>query len=383
MRGFVNIDTRVLVSQKHPEGRKRYYVCVTIDGVKKSEGAYDLKKDARARKRILEGQLANDTYGQQEKENPLFCDYFQEWWEGKSASLKPSPRIAYYGSFKRYILPYFGKMRMNDITPQDVQRFVNTLKRLAASYVGTIHSHFRVMMNTAAKRGDIAKTPCIDIDLPGTHRGDLYYLEPSEIWFLIDEMNWPYKALFSILALTGMRVGEALALQVKNIDLKRKEIRIERRWDIKVREYGDPKSGAGIRKVDVMNPLADILKQYFECYPITGRDSLLFPSPTKPGQPVSYNTICGVFKRNLKKADLPNVTIHSLRHSFASTVLSVGVSVNTLARHLGHSSPDITYKKYAHEISENLGDGLERASQLYSAARETNVVELDEWQKTK
>jgi integrase len=162
---------------------------------------------------------------------------------------------------------------------------------------------------------------------------------------------------------------------MKHVDLEKKEIRIERAWDINTREFHEPKTRAGIRRVDIMDPLTEILRQYFVCYPVAGRDSLLFPSITEATQPVSYNSIFGVFKRSLKKAELPDVTIHSLRHTYASIMLSVGASVNTLARHLGHSSPQITFRIYSHEISENLGDALDRASKLITAARATNVGE--------
>ena len=169
---------------------------------------------------------------------------------------------------------------------------------------------------------------------------------------------------------------------MKHVDLLRKEISIEEAWGINTRVFSEPKTKAGLRKVGILSPLAELLQQYFDHYPMKDRNALLFPSPTKPVQPVSYTTIYGIFKRNLEKVELPDVTIHSLRHSFASAMLSVGVSVNTLARYLGHSSPGITYRVYAHEVSENLGDGLERASQLFGAARSTNIVELDERRKS-
>src|SRR5450759_3692108 len=382
LNGYVHIDRRELVSNKNPDGRIRYYVFATIDGVKKPHGAFDYWKDARARKRVLEGQIANGTYGQQERKLQLFSDYYQDWWQGKSLSLRPASQRAYSSSFEHYLLPYFGKLRIDDISPQNVQEFIGTLKRLSPRYVRTIYSHLRVMLNTAVKRHDIAVTPCIDIDLPGIQRADLHYLEPSEVWLFIDSMGWPYKALYGILGLTGIRVGEALALRMKHVDLLRKEISVEEAWDINARVFHEPKTKAGLRKVGILSPLAELLQQYFDHYPMKDRNSLLFPSPTKPGQPVSYNTIHGVFKRHLKKADLPKVTTHSLRHSFASAMLSVGVSVNTLARYLGHSSPDITYRIYAHEISENLENGLERASQLFGTERATNIIELDEWRKS-
>jgi integrase len=92
---------------------------------------------------------------------------------------------------------------------------------------------------------------------------------------------------------------------------------------------------------------------------------LLFPSPEVDGQPLSYNTVFGVYKRCLAFLELPPVTLHSLRHTFASTMLAAGVPITTLARNLGHATPDITLRIYSHEIFEGLGESLERAEKLF------------------
>jgi hypothetical protein len=64
---------------------------------------------------------------------------------------------------------------------------------------------------------------------------------------------------------------------------------------------------------------------------------LLFPSPEVDGQPLSYNTVFGVYKRCLAFLELPPVTLHSLRHTFASTMLAAGAPITTLARNLGRA----------------------------------------------
>ncbi len=383
LKGYAYIDPRKLVSKKNPQGRQRYYVIAIVDDKKKSHGGFDLLKDARSKKHLLESQIAGGTYGKKEKKNYFFDEYYEEWWQGKCRSLKPASQRAYSSSYALYILPYFQRMRISDITGQTVQQFIGTLQRLSPGYIRTIYSHFRALMNKALDDDVIAKSPCKSrsIDLPRAKMVDLHYLEPSEVWVLIDAIDLPYKALFGILAFTGMRVGEVLALRVKHIDFQRKEIRIEEAWNVNTREFHEPKSKAGLRRIGILLPLAELLKQYFEYYPISGRDSLLFPSVVKPNQPVSYNTVWGVFKRNLKKVGLQDVKIHSLRHTFASTMLATGVPGTTLARYLGHATPDITYRIYGHQISVNLGDALNRAGAQFSAAREANIVDLNEWRE--
>lgn len=381
MKGFVYIERRVLVSKKNPGGRIRYYVFAVVNGNKKSEGAFDYLADARKRKRILDGKIADYTYGLRENKDLLFCDYYEDWWQGKSLRLRPSAQQAYSGSFERYILPFFGRMRMAAITPQDVQSFVVKLKGLSPSYVRTIYSHLRAMMNTAVNHDILQKSPCRCIDLPRSDASYLNYLEPSEIRLLVERMEWPYKALFGILAMTGIRVGEALALRARNVDVERGRLRIERAWDTNTREFHEPKSRAGIRRLGIMPPLTEIITQFFEQIPNTGREALLFPSPSVKGQPISYNTIYCVFKRGLDKTGLRNVTIHSLRHSFASMMLEAGASANTLSRYLGHSSPEVTFRVYSHEISETLGDALLEASKAMQVVTGENVVDISEWQK--
>ena len=388
MRGFAYVDSRVLpASRKHPNGRIRHYVYAEVDGRKKTEGAFDDLASANRRVADLQWQIEKGVYGRIEKASQastvkaplLFGEYHSEWWEGKGPSLRQSSRQQYQGSYRRFILPVFSGMLLDEITPGHVQKFVaSDLKGLSPGYARTVYSHLRVMLHAAEKRGVIVKSPCRDIDLPELYWKRLVYLEPSEIRHLIDVMDWPYKALFAILGMSGIRVGEGLALRVGDINLQRNEMTIDEAWDINEREFHQPKTRAGFRKLGLLFPLVVILKQYFEGYPIKGTDTLLFPSPTDSERPVSYNTIFGIFKRNLVRAELPDVTIHSERHSFASGMIDEGVSIVTLARYLGHSSPDITFRVYAHEIRENLGEDLARVGKLYEAPAEPQIQNLRE-----
>lgn len=107
MKGYLFYETKELkATKKHPKGRKRYYLFSMIDGVKQSEGAFDLLKDLKARKRLLEAQLAAGTYGKTSGEDLLFLSFLKIWWESKKKTLSPGALRQYELSFRRRILPF-------------------------------------------------------------------------------------------------------------------------------------------------------------------------------------------------------------------------------------------------------------------------------------
>jgi integrase len=366
VKGFVYIEPRTLPpSRKHPKGRKRKYVWSVIDGVKRSEGAFDLMRDARARKRAVESAIADGTYGQDERANILFKDFWVILWEIFLNTLSPGALRQYGLSYRIRFLPFFGHLRLSQITPETVQAFVNSLGGLSPSYIYMIFGHFRSAMNTAVAQGYINRSPCRGIRLPRLRKTVKPMLEPSEVMRLVDITDFPNRALFALLGFSGIRIGEALALRRRHIKLERRDIRIEESWCTNTRQFKPPKTAAGLRTVDMLGVLESVLREYFESLGDIEPDSLLFPSPDNPEQPVSYQTIHGNFRKALAAAGLPAVTIHSLRHSFASVILASGVSINVLARNLGHSDPSITLRVYSHLLKEGLAEGLERADNLF------------------
>jgi len=368
--GYFFYETKQLKpSRTYPKGRRRYYLFSMIGGVKSSQGAFDRLKDLRARKRLLESQLADGTYGKTNGEDLLFLVFFRIWWETKRKTLSPGALRQYELSYRTLILPFFGKMRLGQITPQIVQQFVGSLDGLAASYLVMIYGHFRSCINAAVAQDFLGRTPCRGISLPRVRKSVKPRLEPSDAFRLIDVADFPYRALFALLAFSGVRIGEALALRRRGVDLDRLLLLIASNWDTNTRRFGLPKSDAGIRSVDILPILAEILREYFKTRQFAP-DDLLFPSPDDNERPISYQTFHGVFSRALRAAGLPRVTPHSLRHTYASTLIASGVSINALQRSLGHSSPETTWNVYSHEITEGSGDGLKRADGLFRGKEE-------------
>lgn len=370
-KSSVYIETRPLrPSKKHPKGKNKYYVFSEVKGVKRSHGGYDTSRDAKAKKAVIISQIASDTFMKPQKKNPAYRDHFNLWIQGKKKSLSPSASYAYQSSHDLYILPFFRNRMIRDISRRDVQDFINSLGSLSANYVRTIYAHLRVCLNAAVDDGIIDSSPCRKIDLPKVPRVRKEYLGPTDAWSLIDSRNGTYNALFAILVLSGIRIGEALALKLKCIDFKEGKIRISETWDTRARILHQPKSAAAIRSVEMLSCLSEILDDFVRESGIQDPEAFLFPSPMRgKDQPLSYPTVNQEYRNAVGEQALPNHKIHSLRHSFASIMIAAGVSIPTISRNLGHSSPVITMHVYGHEIQEMVGPALDCADELFREAR--------------
>lgn len=371
-KGIVYISKRILPpSENHDKPVTRYYVISEVDGEKRYHGGYSLR-NAQEKKRQLLAQIAQGTFGIEEKEFPLFKDYFEKWLSRKQIKLRPSTISSYQMTYEKYIGPFFDRMRLGEITPEVVQKFVDSISHLTARYIRDIYGNFRSCMNTAEDLEIIPKSPCTGrISLPPVPPKKRRYYGPSDIWRIVNALENPYKAMFAILAFSGMRVGECLALKWKNISFESGLITVDHTWDS--RGAGDlhpPKTESSIRSVEMINVLAELLHNYVDDLGEVNPEAFLFPAPKDPGRPRSYNTVSSAYTGIIKELCLEYHNIHSLRHSFSSTAISAGLNIVTLSRNLGHSTPDVTLRVYVHEIVETVPQAMEKLNTLFRDSRE-------------
>lgn len=160
---------------------------------------------------------------------------------------------------------------------------------------------------------------------------------------LTSEINWDW--LILIIAKTGMRFSEALALTPKDFDFAHQSLIVDKTWDYK----GDggflpTKNKSSVRKIQLdwqtIIKFSELIKGLPEDKPIfvNGR--------------VFNSTVNGVLERYCKKLGIPVISIHGLRHTHASLLLFAGVSIASVARRLGHASMTTTQKTYIHIIQE-------------------------------
>ena len=160
---------------------------------------------------------------------------------------------------------------------------------------------------------------------------------------LTSEINWDW--LILIIAKTGMRFSEALALTPKDFDFSHQSLIVDKTWDYKGSGGFLPtKNRSSVRKIQLdwqtIIKFSELIKGLPEDKPIfvNGR--------------VFNSTINGVLERYCKKLGIPVISIHGLRHTHASLLLFAGVSIASVARRLGHASMTTTQKTYIHIIQE-------------------------------
>lgn len=175
------------------------------------------------------------------------------------------------------------------------------------------------------------------------------YLNQFELHTLLsnlelgEEVSWDWFIL--ILAKTGMRFSEALALTPNDFDFAHQSLSISKTWDYKEDGGFMPtKNKSSVRKIQIdwqtVMQFANLIKGLPENEPIFAKKKV-------------YNsTINDILSRLCKKSNVPAITVHGLRHTHASILLFAGVSIASVARRLGHASMTTTQKTYLHIIQE-------------------------------
>lgn len=162
---------------------------------------------------------------------------------------------------------------------------------------------------------------------------------------LKDQVNWDYFIL--LVAKTGMRFSEALALTPEDFDFSHQALSISKTWDYKGSGGFLPtKNKSSIRKIQIdwqtVIQFSELVRRLPQGKPIFVRE----------GRAVYNSTVNGILERHCTRLNIPVITIHGLRHTHASLLLFAGVSVASVARRLGHASMTTTQKTYLHIIQE-------------------------------
>lgn len=282
----------------------------------------------------------------------LFCDYYKQWITVyKEGAIRPVTMSKYNmaHSWLEKLIPTLSVSELDRLTYQKL------LNDYAACHerqtTMDFHHHLKCAILDAVDEGLIPRDPTRKAIIKGKQPGEKKqkFLTQYELHKLIDEldltsglnMDW----LILLIAKTGIRFSEALALTPKDFDLSHQMLSISKTWNYK----GDggflpTKNDSSVRKIPLdwqtVIQFAEIIKTLPEDKPIFVNGNI-------------YNsTINGLLSRHCKKAEIPVITIHGLRHTHASLLLFAGVSIASVARRLGHSNMTTTQKTYLHIIQE-------------------------------
>lgn len=284
--------------------------------------------------------------------NVLFYIYYKQWIETyKKGAIRPVTMNKYTMASK-WIEKLAPELQLSDITRITYQQLLNEYAETHEKQTTMdFHHHIKCAILDAVDEGLIARDPTRKAVIKGKTPAakKTKYLNHFELQKLLanlnlnESINWDWFIL--LVAKTGMRFSEALALTPKDFDLSHQMLSINKTWDYKGSGGFLPtKNNSSVRKIQLdwqtIVQFSGLLKELPEDKPI-------FIS-TK----IYNSTINDILGRHCKAVDIPIISIHGLRHTHASLLLFAGVSIGSVARRLGHSSMTTTQKTYLHIIQE-------------------------------
>jgi len=320
------------------------------------------------------------------KSNSLTVEkYFREWYDTYIKPQKsPTTSATYLYNLERYIFPSFGKLRLQNLTTVEIQRWINGLSikspvsdnPLNPKSIRNLYMNLNAGLKRAVILGYIVKNPAANVELPKckSYKADVYSADELQKLFAIVR-GTELELGIMILVCLGIRRGELMALTWMDIDFDNKRVNIDKSTvKVKTGEYitKDPKSESGRRVIEAPDILIDFLrrekKEYLKRRLQHGagyHDYNLVVSQSN-GQPYTADYYTHKFKKLLKKHGLKHIRLHDLRHTNATFMLKLGVSTKIMQKNLGHSTFNTTMDIYSHvledmgrEAAETLNDGLQ------------------------
>ena len=362
------------------------------------EGRYTVGHDPETGKAIIKNVLGKTQAEVKEKlkkaiEENVGIDYgraktytvgnwLEVWYENYAKiKMRPSTYLTYHGYIENHIKPQLGKIPLNDLTTLHLQQFYKKLlaegrverieaqkqpKGLSAKTVRNIHQIISSALKLAVEQRLIARNPADGCALPKAERKEMQTLPVEQLTsFLREAKDSGVFALYYIDLTTGLRRGELLGLKWSDIDLEKGDLRVQRqigRIDGKIIEM-PLKTKNAYRTLPLSTDAIDVLMQQRRK---TGNSEWVFPSPT--GGPMSPDSVLHMLHRVLKRAGLPKVRFHDLRHTFATLALQNGVDVKTVSGMLGHFSAGFTLDTYAHVTTSAKREAAKTMGNILSGA---------------
>lgn len=287
-----------------------------------------------------------------EEKSELFYIYYEKWIHIYKEGAIRDVTMRKYEITLLWLKRLVPELRLSQLNRISYQQLLNDYAEFHERQTTMdFHHQIKAAVLDAVDEGLIDRDPTRKAIIKGRSPRikKIKYLNQFELHSLLvnlkltSEINWDW--LILIIAKTGMRFSEALALTPKDFDFSHQSLIVDKTWDYKGNGGFLPtKNRSSVRKIQLdwqtIIKFSELIKGLPEDKPIfvNGR--------------VFNSTINGVLERYCKKLEIPVISIHGLRHTHASLLLFAGVSIASVARRLGHASMTTTQKTYIHIIQE-------------------------------
>ena len=322
--------------------------------------------------------------------------FLEEWLTTIKPTVRPSTHASYCQKVRLHVIPYLGHMRLQQLDAMTLNRLYADLLAdgrkdgcggLAPRTVHYVHTILHRAFKDARRWGRLQHSPVDDAEPPRnttTGRAGQETWTSQNIGTYIEHSaasDDPYLPLWALLATTGMRRGEALGLRWADLNLAtgvasvvQTVICVEH-----VVTFSEPKTAKGTRSIDLDAETANLLRRHkvrqTEARLVAGSQwtnhDLAFTRPD--GTPLHPERVSREFKRRIERINngpteaLPSISLHGLRHTWATLAMKEGVNPKIVQERLGHSTISITLELYSH-----VSPGMQRqaadliAGQIYA-----------------
>jgi integrase len=266
--------------------------------------------------------------------------------------LSEKTRDNYRGVWRRHVQPVLGARRLDGITRADVRLLIADLRSRGVGEA-SIEMAVRFLSSTLARAVDeerIVRNAARGMRLSRARAREPRYLSDEEVLGLVEASPHRYQAMILVLAYGGLRLGEAVALRVDDVDLMRRRITVARSAvDVGGKRVEKDTKTHRRRTVALPALVADVLADHLARFS-EPHDPVAIVFASERGGPVQHaNFRNRVFRPAAEAAGLiPPPTVHDLRHTAAALAILRGAGVKQIQEQLGHSSVTVTLDRYGH-----------------------------------
>ncbi|HEP6623422.1 TPA: site-specific integrase [Streptococcus pyogenes] len=285
------------------------------------------------------------------------------WLETYKLTVKPQTYDATVTRLNRHIMPTLGNMKVDKITASDIQMLINRLSKYYVNYTA-VRSVIRKVRQQGVLLGLIDYNSARDIILPRKQpnaKKKVKFIDPSDLKSFLEHLetsqhkryNLYFDAvLYQLLLSTGLRIGEACALEWGDIDLENGTIAINKTYNKNLKFLSTAKTQSGNRVISVDKKTLRSLKLYQmrqrQLFNEVGArvSEVVFATPTRKYFNASVRQ--SALDTRCKEAGIERFTFHAFRHTHASLLLNAGISYKELQYRLGHANISMTLDTYGH-----------------------------------
>lgn len=289
-----------------------------------------------------------------------FAEVAEQWIESKR-KLRTYTRKGYRDALDRILIPRLGSKKVGAVTVEHIARLIRELENegLAPSTITNYLKPCNGVLTFALQHGLISVNPfslLTSDDRPQEHQSKpVHVWNDEELAALIEsaehhaqqaEARYDHSPLLRVASDTGLRLGELLGLRWEDFDRDGRTLHVQRQWT-RADEYGPTKTKKGVRRVPLTDEVVKYLVKLRLRSDYSDHGDPVFAS--KNGTPLGHRNVTRRgFEPAAKLAGIDGVTFHDIRHAFVSRLYAHGIPSTKIAELVGHESPAITERIYAH-----------------------------------